>query len=187
VKKFGLYGVTLLALIGAGVAYSAASPSAKLQKQDRVYGGGQFGPGCFSNSSLCFANPRNFAVDAHAQGDGTEPVGNSTYGTPGNSENYRSVTCLRVEGNSAVVGGIIESGANAGAGYVEYFVDRGGPGLGDRDLASPSLIDPLDSPEWPAGFPTTCPSPTSGWPAGGPPIYREVDEGDVIVNDAPSN
>lgn len=35
-KKFSLYLVTLVALVGAGVAYSAASPSAKLQKQDRV-------------------------------------------------------------------------------------------------------------------------------------------------------
>ena len=37
-RKFGLYAVTLVALVAAGVAYSAASPSAKLQKQDRVYG-----------------------------------------------------------------------------------------------------------------------------------------------------
>ncbi|HEU5280230.1 MAG TPA: hypothetical protein VFU26_15175 [Gaiellaceae bacterium] len=186
-KKFGLYLVTLAALVGAGVAYSAVSPSTKLQKQDRVYGGGQFGPGCFSNSTLCFANPRNFAVDAHAEGDGSETAGNSTYGTPGFTENFRSVRCLRVEGNRAVIGGVIESGANAGFGYVEYFVDRGGPGLGDRDLASPSLLDPLDSLGWPAGFPSTCPSPTSGWPAAGPPVYLEVDEGDIVVQDAPSD
>jgi hypothetical protein len=186
VRKFSLYLVTLVVLVGAGVAYSAASPSAKLEKQDRVYGGGQFGPGCFSNGTFCTLNPRNFAVDAHAQGDGSEATGNSNYGTPGLAESYRSVTCVRVEGNKAAIGGVVTSGDDTGAGYVEYFVDRGGPGLGDRDLSSPSFIDPLDSPNWPAGFPSVCPSPTTGFPAG-PPIYREVDEGDVVVQDAPSS
>jgi hypothetical protein len=186
VKTFSLYLAALLALVAAGVAYSAASPSAKLDKQDRAYGGGQFGPGCFANSAICFANPRNFAVDAHAQGDGSEPAGNSTYGTPGFGQSFRSVTCVRVEGNKAAVGGVITGGADAGNVYVQYFVDRGGPGLGDRDLASPEFEDTSDSPDWPAGFPNVCPSPTNGYPAG-PPIYREVDEGDVVVQDAPSD
>jgi hypothetical protein len=185
-KRFALYALTIAALVGAGVAFAASSPSAKLDKQDRVYGGGQFGPGCFSNSTVCFQHPRNFAVDAHAQGDGSEAVGNSTYGPPGGFESYRNVTCLRVEGNKAAIGGLITSGANAGYGYVEYFVDRGGPGLGDRDLASPEFEDPLSSSNWPAGFPATCPSPTTGFPAG-PPIFREVDAGDIVVQDAPSN
>ena len=176
--------MALVALVGAGVAYSAASPSAKLQKQDRVYGGGQFGPGCFSNSSLCFARPRNFAVDAHAQGDGSEAVGNSTYGIPGIGESYRTVTCLRVEGNKAAVGGIIESGGGV-SWYLFYFVDRGGPGLGDRDLASPSFEDPANSPNWPAGFPYSCPSPSTGFP-GAEPIYLEVHSGDIVVQDAPT-
>jgi|SRR5438093_4056746 len=82
-RTFGFYAVASLALIGAGVAYSAASPSAKLQKQDRVYGGGQFGPGCFSNSTLCFPRARNISVDAHAEGNGNEAVGNFNYGAPG--------------------------------------------------------------------------------------------------------
>ena len=185
-KTFALYAATLVAFVGAGVAYAAASPSSKLEKQDRVFGGGQFGPGCFT-ATLCFANPRNLAVDAHAQGDGTEAVGDSTYGTPGIADSRRSVTCLQVDGNAAVIGGVIQSGASAGWGYVQYFVDRGGPGLGSRDLASASLIDPLESPSWPAGFPATCPSPTAGWPAAGPPIYLELDEGDLVVQDAAAN
>jgi hypothetical protein len=181
-KKLGLYAALLMALIGAGAAYSAASPSAKLQKQDRVYGGGQFGPGCFSNSTGCFDNPRNFAVDAQAAGDGTGAAGNSTYGTPGIGESSRSVRCLRIHGNTAVVGGVILTGPGAGWGYVQFFVDRGGPGLGDRDLASPSFTDPLDAAGWPAGFPNVCPSTTESYAA-----YREVDEGDVVVQDAPND
>jgi hypothetical protein len=97
------------------------------------------------------------------------------------------VTCLRVEGNKAAVGGIIESGPDAGFWYVRYLVDRGGPGDSVRDLASPLDIDAAGSSYWPAGFPYTCPSPTTGWPAAGPPIYREVDEGDIVVQDAASD
>ena len=185
-KRFALYAATLAVLVGAGVAFGSASPWAKLDKQDRLYGGGQFGPGCFSNSTVCFELPRNFAVDAHAQNDGSEAVGNSTYGSPAGAESYRKVTCLRVEGNKAAVGGVITSGADAGGGWVEYFVDRGGPAFGDRDLASPEYVDPLDSPHWPAGFPGTCPSPTTGFPAG-QPVFSTIDEGDIVVQDAPSD
>jgi hypothetical protein len=187
VKKFVLYAGTVFALAAAGVAYSAASPTARLQKQDRAYGGGQFGPGCFT-PTLCFANSRNLALDAHAQGDGSEAVGDSTYGASAGFEAHRSVTCLRVDGNRAVIGGVIESGPDAGNLYVQYFVDRGGPGAasGNRDLASPSFEDTYPASIWPAGFPQTCPSPTVGFP-GAEPAYLEVDEGDVVVKDAPSD
>lgn len=183
-RKFLLYALPLAVLVSAGVAYSAASPRPKLQRQDRVYGGGQFGPGCFANSTLCFARPRNFAVDGQAQRNGAHAVGDTTYGTPGAAESSRSITCLRVEGNKAAIGGIIKSGANAGFWYAQYFVDRGGPGVGDRDLASPTFVDPANSPNWPAGFPYRCPSPTTGFPAG-EPIYLGVHSGDVVVRDAP--
>jgi hypothetical protein len=184
-KKFALYLSALLALVGAGVAYSAASPGAKLQKQDRLYGGGRFGPGCFT--AFC-VGVRNFAIDAHAQGDGSESVGDSTYGSPGGVlEQDRSVTCLGVDGNRAVIGGIVESGSDAGFWYAQYFVDRSGPAAtaGSRDLASPSFEDSPSAPGWPAGFPYTCPSPITGFP-GAEPVYLEVDEGDVVVQDAPS-
>jgi hypothetical protein len=188
VRKFTLYVVALLAVVGASVAYAAASPSAKLQKQDRVYGGGQFGPGCFS-SVICFANPRNLAVDAHAQGDGTEAAGNSTYGSPSSTFDQRKdISCLRVDGNRAVIGGTIQSGPGAGDFYAQYFVDRGGPSAapGNLDLVSPSFEDSPSAEGWPAGFPSTCPSPTAGFP-GGEPVYLELDEGDIVVSDAPSD
>jgi hypothetical protein len=185
-KKFMLSALALVALVVASAAYTAASPSAKLKKQDRVYGGGQVGAGCFSNSDFCYGFPHNFAVDGHAQSDGSEAVGNSNIGViETGTESSNSITCLRVEGNKAAIGGVIESGANAGFWYAQYFIDRGGPGLGDRDLASPEFVDPAGSPNWPAGFPYTCPSPTTGFPAG-VPIYREISTGDVVVQDAPS-
>lgn len=181
-RKLGLYAALLAALVGAGAAYSAIAPPPQFPGQDRVYGGGQFGPGCFSNSNVCFENPRNIAVDAHAIGEGRDARGDSTYGTPGLGETYRSVRCLRVDGDAAVVGGLITGGANAGFGFVQYFVDRGGPGLGDRDLVGPSLVDPLDAAAWPAGFPDVCPSVTE-IPGGGVPMFRELDEGDIVVKD----
>jgi hypothetical protein len=180
--------LALVTVVGAGVAYSAASPSAKLDKQDRVYGGGQYGPGCFSDTDFCFAFARNIAIDAHAQDDGTEAVGNETYGHPdvGQAGRRLKVTCLRVEGNKAALGGIIEWGVNAGFWYVRYVIDRGAPADATRDLVSPLDIDTAGSSYWPAGFPETCPSPTTGVP-GGPPIYRELDEGDIVVQDATAN
>jgi hypothetical protein len=190
-KKLVLCVLALVALVGAGAAYTAASPSAKLQKQDRVYGGGQYGPGCFSDTDFCYAFPRNIAVDAHAEGNGAEASGNETYGHPDVPQASRrmKVTCLRVEGNKAAVGGIIEEGPDAGFWYVRYLVDRGGPGGTTRDLASPLDVDVAGSPYWAGipGFPYACPSPATGVPNGGPPIYRELDEGDIVVQDAPSD
>jgi hypothetical protein len=160
-KKFSLYLIALVALVGAGVAYAATSPSAKLQKQDRLYGGGQFGPGYFSNSTLYFAHPRNLSVDAHADGSGGDAVGNFNYGAPGSTLDDRDrVTCVRIEGNHAAIGGLTDEGL----GFVWYAVDRGDPATGDRDLASPEFIDPLDAASWPTGFPNVCPSPVTGAP-----------------------
>ena len=86
-----------------------------------------------------------------------------------------------------MIGGVIGSGADAGGWYAQYFVDRGGPaaGPGTRDLVSPSFQDTADSTNWPTGFPYVCPSPTTGFPAG-EPVYLEVDEGDVVVQDGPN-
>jgi hypothetical protein len=35
-RKFVIFAVAIAAVVGASVAYSASSPSAKLQKQDRL-------------------------------------------------------------------------------------------------------------------------------------------------------
>lgn len=184
-KRLSLYVGALLALVAAGVAYSAASPSAKLAKQDRVYGGGQFGPGTFSNSTIFFPRPRNISVDAHAEGSGSEAVGNFNYGVPGGVlEDRDEVTCVRIDGNRAAIGGLVTSGSNAGAAFLWYAVDRGSPASGDRDLASPEYVDSAGSPDWPADFPTVCPPPTGT--TNQPAIYLEVHSGDIVVQDAPS-
>jgi hypothetical protein len=183
-RKFVLLAVALVAVVGAGVAYSAASPSAKLDKQDRLWGGGHWSSGCAINDpSTCITNGRNVAVDAHAAGDGSGAAGNSAYA----SSPSRSVTCLNVQGDKAAIGGVLTSGDNVGFGYVQYFVDQGTTSLTSpqHDLGSLSLIAPLDDPSFPAGFPTVCP------PAGGsqalPAFYFELDGGDLTVQDAPAS
>lgn len=80
-KRLLVGAIVLAPIVGAGVAYSAASPSAKLAKQDRVWGGGVIAAStCSINYPFCIGpTARNFAVDAHAEGNGAEAVGNSSY------------------------------------------------------------------------------------------------------------
>jgi hypothetical protein len=184
-----LVAVALTAVVGAGVAYSASSPSAKLAKQDRVWGGGHVAAGSCSVNVPTFCPPdaRNFAVDAHAEGDGSGAAGNSAY----NAHASRTVTCLSVNGNKAAIGGVVLVGGNIGNPgdvYVQYFVDRGTTSLStpqhDYMSAIYTVTPPLNA-EWPEGFPYVCP------PAEGtstlPPVYLEIDGGDVSVQDAPSD
>lgn len=191
-RKATFYISALVVLVAAGVAYSAASPSAKLQKQDRLYGGGQFSAGCFAYengapSALCFTLGRNLSVDAHAEGSGAEPLGDSNYAAPGSGEDgKRSVTCVRADGSHAVIGGILTTGPNAGSGYVQFYVDRGTPGSGPRDLVGPSYTDTVEAlATIVPGFPGTCPAATGTQELA--PVYRDLEAGDIVVQDAPSS
>jgi hypothetical protein len=181
-KRVILFAAAMLLLAGAGVAYTATSPSAKLAKQDRLWGGGQFGPGCdVATGTICITNSRNLSVDAHAESDGGQAVGNSAYA----AFTSRTVTCLNVDGTHAVIGGQIEAGrADAvGAYYVQYFVDRGNTDASSqRDLASFMEFGSLTDTTFPVGFPYVCP------PAEGsvdlPAFYYEMGAGDIVVQDS---
>jgi hypothetical protein len=139
-RKLMFVAVALMAVVGAGVAYSASSPSAKLDKQDRLWGGGYVEPGTCSINVPTFCPPgaRHFAVDAHAGGDAAEVVGSSSH----SNQTERTVTCLRVDGNAATVGGMIletvgTGPPNPGDYYLQYYVDRGTSSpAAQRDLAS---------------------------------------------------
>jgi hypothetical protein len=188
-RKFVFFAVILAAVVGAGIAYSAASPGEKLAKQDRVWGGGYVAasdgaPACSVNEpTICILNPRNFAVDAHAEGDGSQAVGNSAY----SFDTSRTVTCESVDGSRAAIGGVVSASAldHVGWVYVQYFIDRGttDPQSPQHDYMSLVYTGRLDS-SWPAGFPYLCP------PAGGTPsveaVYFEMTGGDVTVQDAPN-
>jgi hypothetical protein len=196
-RKFVVCAVILSAVVGAGIAYSAASPSAKLVKQDRVWGGGIAAASASDANAVCAVNgpnicinrPRNFAVDGHAEGDGSQATGNSGYAT----QTGRTVTCVNVDGTKAAIGGVItatSNGAGIGDVYVQYFQDRGTTApASQRDYMSLVYAAPLDDAFWegalPAGFPYVCPA--AGGTSGLPAFYFELDGGDITVQDAPAS
>jgi hypothetical protein len=187
-KRTMLFVVAAMLVVGGGVAYSAMSPTAKLAKQDRIWGGGQFGPGCdVGTGTICIPNARDLSVDAHADADGSEAVGNSSY----RNFTRRSVTCLGIDGNHAVIGGIIIThtlfgGADVfGWYYVQYFVDRGDTvDANIPDLASFTIFGPPTDPTFPVGFPDVCPSATGTVDL--PAVYWEM-TGDIAIQDSTAN
>jgi hypothetical protein len=188
-RKLMFVAVALVAVVGASVAYSAASPSAKLKKQDRVWGGGYVAPSTCSINEPTFCPPpaRNYAVDAHAEGDGSGANGSAAL----NNATAITVTCVRVDGHAASVGGVIDAtapGASFSPGdyFLEYFADRGtSSSASQRDLAS-GIVAFSPTEPWPEGFPNVCP-PVDGSAPGFPAFYLELLGGDINVHDAPCN
>jgi hypothetical protein len=183
-KRIIFAAAVMLLSAGVGVAYGVMSPSAKLAKQDRVWGGGQFGPGCdVATGTICIPNSRNLSVDAHADSDGTGAAGNSAYA----AFTSRTVTCLTVDGSRAVIGGRIEAGRADAVGlyYVQYFVDRGNTDpSSQRDLASFMIFGSLTDTTFPGGFPYVCPPATGTVDL--PPFYYEM-TGDIVAQDSTTN
>lgn len=186
-RRLMFLAVALMAVVGAGVAYAAATPSAKLEKQDRVWGGGYVAPDTCSPNVPGFCPPgaRNYAIDAHAEGDGSEAVGTTAF----NNFTSVTVTCLRVDGDTATVGGVVAeaaagSGANPGDYFLQHFVDRGTSSpAAQRDFASGVHFGAPTS-AWP-GFPNVCPPADESSAFG--PAYLPLAGGDITVQDAPSD
>ena len=176
-------GLVVLAALGlAALAYSSGGPNAQLVFQDRVWGGGGTDPGCFvPNIDFCRTGSTNFAVDAHATGNGQAAYGDHIGGA-GRSQ----ITCIAVDGHNAVVGGVSVTSpdpSRVGWLFAIFYVDAGGPGSG-LDLESPRWSGPPDQGGWPAGFPYACPSPDVGDPAFG--LVRSfipISRGDIVVQD----
>jgi hypothetical protein len=199
-RVFGLGGasrqwkvaVLSAAIVGtlaiAGIAYSTGGPNAQLVSQDRIYGGGQTDPGCFVPSiNFCRPLPVNFAIDAHATGTGQAAYGDYTNGAPGFRDFHGQITCLAADGQNAVIGGITVSSSDpsiVGNLFAEFFVDRGTPSFGDRDLQSPLYSGSADPSGWPPDFPYVCPSPDTDAPNFG--LIRSflpIAHGDIVVRD----
>ena len=180
-------GLGLLVTLGvASLAYSSGGPNAQLVPQDRVWGGGGTDPGCFvPNIDFCRTGSTNFAVDAHATGNGQ-----AAYGDHMSASGHSQVTCLAVHGQNAVVGGVSLTSpdpSRVGWLFAIFYVDAGGPGSG-LDLESPRWSGPPDPSGWPAGFPYVCPSPDVGDPTFGlVRSFLPISRGDIIVQDGLSN
>ena len=179
-----LGGLVVLAAIGAAIAHSTAGPNGQLAAQDRLWGGGGTEPGCFvPDIGFCRVGPTNFALDAHATASDRAAFGDRV-----GAGLREQVTCLRVDGRNASVGGIVtsdpENPSAVGDLFLQFYVDSGStPGA---DLVSPFYVGPGPS-GWPAGFPDACPSPDTGAPDLG--LFRSfipVSRGDIVIQDASS-
>jgi hypothetical protein len=120
-------------IVSATIASATSGPNAQLVTQNRVYGGGHF--------TISPGDVRNFAIDAHTQGGGGPAYGNIEYGSPGFHLNTQ-VTCLKVVGNTATVGGIItDTDLPGSTGWALLWVN---PGRRDLPGARPARRPHLD-------------------------------------------
>lgn len=178
--------VVLAALGGlliAGAAWSAAGGDGP--RQDRLAGGGIFGPGCTDGPMpFCLAAARSVSIDA-----ASNPEGGGAYGTyysgrqgSGFTGLVGRVTCLEVDGDSAVVGGwIVDPAPGAPDVFFIYMQDLGTAGSAVGDRASANFVDFSTSPDLPAGFPRECtPLDNNAFGRG----YFTLTGGDVQITDA---
>lgn len=176
-RKLVLPVLLLGALVIAGVAFSASGPNAQLASQNRVYGGGGFTP-------FDTLHPqRNFAVDAHA--NGPTGFGDVEWGTA-STYRHEQVLCLNISGNKAAIGAVItQSNDPEIIGWLVLWVvaDNGTPNSGTPDQATFQLLGPANDPDWPTGFPSTCPSPDAAIATFQLDSFP-FDGGDVVVQKA---
>ncbi|MGH3071077.1 MAG: hypothetical protein ACRDNB_02255 [Gaiellaceae bacterium] len=182
-KKLLMLAAAAALLAGGGVAWSAAGGDGP--QQDRLAGGGIFGPGCTDGAvPFCIGAARSFSIDA-----ASNPEGGGAYGTYMSGRNgggatalIGRVTCLSVDGDTAVAGGYIVGGTSAGQVdvFFVYMRDVGTAGLA-ADQASPNFVDLATAPSLPAGFPRECPPVDNGAFGSG---YFTLTGGDVQIVDA---
>ena len=170
-------------LAGAGVAWSAAGGDGP--NQDRLAGGGIFGPGCTDGATpFCLPFARSVSIDAASNPEGGGAYGTYYSGRQGSGITGLTgrVTCLTVEDDTAVAGGwIVGPAPGAPDVFFVYMQDRGTAGSAVGDGASANFIDFSTSPDLPPGFPRECP------PVGNDAFglgYFTLTGGDIQVTDA---
>ena len=182
-KKLFLLAAAGALLAGVGAAWSAGGGDGP--RQDRLAGGGIFGPGCTDGpNTFCIGVERSFSIDA-----ASNPEGGGAYGTLYTGRQLAvlaglagRVTCLAVEGDTAVAGGyIVDAPEGAPDVFFIYMQDRGKPGSGVADRASANFVDVSTSPSLPAGFPRQCPPVDNNASGLG---YFTLTGGDIQVVDA---
>ncbi|HEX8743004.1 MAG TPA: hypothetical protein VF712_07710 [Thermoleophilaceae bacterium] len=146
-KRIGLAigAAGVLAVSGAGMATAAG-------------GTGDSVSGAIKRSGLSDGLERHFIVSAHDGPNGATGTYQATYGKGKSRQEYHGrVTCVRVEGNRAIVGIVVTSStrpdAVVGSGEIIRVIDNGNPNDGAPvDVVSPGNFS--------ATPPTTCPEPT---------------------------
>ncbi len=167
----------LAALLVAGLAQSSAG-SSQYGEPDRVFGGGRF-VFDFDQGPSELILPRDISIEASRLGE-ARSTGTRYYGNPNRSDPAPGleVSCLEVEGGSAVVGVTDQLGNPT----VQYFDDNGPPGPDPTDRITPVFIlTPDDLALMPKHFPLVCPSVTP--PAAWGDVWASLDSGDIAVVD----
>ncbi|HSO00979.1 MAG TPA: hypothetical protein VLS46_00515 [Gaiellaceae bacterium] len=182
-KKLLFLVAGALLLAGASVAWSAAGGDGP--RQDRLAGGGIFGPGCTDSATpFCIPAARSFSIDAASNPEGGGAYGTYFSGRNGGGSTVLTgrVTCLAVDGDTAVAGGYVV-GAAAGAPdvFFIYMQDRGTAGSAVGDRASANFVDFSTATDLPAGFPRECPPADNNAFGVG---YFTLTGGDVQITDA---
>jgi hypothetical protein len=120
---------------------------------DRLFGGGRFTFPTVGGGQAV----REFSVDAQGPGNGTGS-GTHIYGSPDSqtSAPVDSVTCVRVDGNRAVIAEHREGSSP----FVRYFIDHGTPGPGADEVTARLIIFDPEALGFPARFPDVCPAAT---------------------------
>jgi hypothetical protein len=187
-RKLFVLLVVAAALAATGIATSS-SPADRFAGLAHVYGGGEFGPGCFTtpsggDSGVCFGDARAFSLDV--LGDGRNfAFGELAYGSPRHTVIKMRVTCMVVAGNRAELGGWVTQATNpaaVGLAMAYWVTDNGSIDSPVPDQASVAWIGTPGSPaDFPATFPAKC-LPIDG-DANAYPIYQDV-HGDVVVQHA---
>ena len=167
VWKLVMLLVVVAVLAGSGVAVSSGGPQERLASQVRIYGGGTYGP-CFAGGAFCLAAERSLAIDVHIEGGGMGAVyGDWENGVAGQFVNKGEVTCARIDGDVAIVGGRITFATNpafVGLAFVAYFKDHGSVASTAPDEASIAFLGPNDGQpgDFPLSFPASCPASPFG-------------------------
>jgi hypothetical protein len=157
-KRLSIVALSALVLVAIPAIAIAAQGPGKGPKQDLVAGSARF--------SVPVASVR---ITAHSGRNGQNPRGHFFLRQSG-WQFSGSVTCVRVVGKQASVGGRVarSSGVGApavGSGFIQLIEDNGSPGRNDR-----SHTTFVSSP------PSTCPAPTT-------PAFV-LARGNYVVHDA---
>jgi hypothetical protein len=182
-KRIGwlLAGAAAMAAV-AVASSSGASPNAG--PRDAVWGGGHF-------IAVAGVFERDFSVNAELGRFRGVDEGAFVYGRneTGFFPSVDPPSCLSVQGNEAVIGGVSHAG---GVAYAWYAKDNGLPASGTRDEVSALMLyEESDVDKFGINFPTVCPTPSDF--RGNPELYGipgtqtiySLPYGDVVARDAP--
>lgn len=186
--RFAVLAVVAVAS-GFSVAATAGTSIDESDLHDYSFGVGSIGPGCQVPPPPrdTFCTPFSYTYRLLAV---SRFIGDRAWGTMERRNNETGgtfagpVRCLKVAGNRAAIGGILNqtpNGQNIGVPFLVYVVDNGPLGSPVPDQASFLAIYPPEDPDLPAlpaDFPRRCPSADS--------IYgtMPLTSGDVTVTES---